>query len=222
MRHARIGFITLASSLLILSSTTVALARQEQESEHSGSGRNSTSSPALRLTSTETATPSPTARTERESQKNSTKGKLEEAKVKVCEVKEKEITTRATQMTTRATTIETKFSTIASRVNVYYKTKLLPEGKTVSTYEALQTDITTKKVAVDTALKAAKADLASFSCTGSDPKGAMTTFRTDMQKVNSALKSYRDAIKNFTKALHQVVGDAAESSASPTPELNEQ
>lgn len=149
------------------------------------------------------------------------KGKLVEAKVKVCKVKEGLITRRSSHLEDRAATIETKFADIATKVDTYYTTKLVPAGKTLSTYDALKADIATKKAAVDAAVSAAKADLTSFSCTGDDPKGAMTSFRTDMQAVNQALKDYRGAIKNFTQALHQLVGDTASPSASETPEASE-
>ena len=96
-----------------------------------------------------------------------------------------------------------------SLVTYSSKAQLLPNvsGKTVSNYDALLADIQTKKSAVSTALQKGKDDFKSFSCTGDNPKGALTQFREDMQLVKQGLKDYRTSIKNLIVAVHSVVGD---------------
>lgn len=136
--------------------------------------------------------------------------KLDDKKLKVCEVKEKVITTREQHLTRLANNIFDKFDKITARVEEFYKTKLVPQGKTISNYDTLVSDIQTKKTAAQDALNSAKADSVDFSCAGDDPKGALKTFRSDMQTVKSALKDYRTAIKDLIVAVKGAV-------PAPTP-----
>ena len=168
-------------------------------------------SPSPEVSATPTASASPEAN----------RGKrLEEAKLRVCKAHEAAIKKRSDQMAERAVKMENKFADIASKVETYYTAKLVPAGKTVANYDALKTDIATKKAVVDTAVAAAKTDVSSFSCDANAPKEAMGTFRKDMQSVDKALKAYRTSIKNLTKALHKAAGDG-EGTASPSPKPSE-
>ncbi len=193
MKHTAIGRAARGAALLLTAAGVITLAPQAYGA----------------------ATATPSASPAAASQQAKSKAKLEEAQLNVCQKREAALVKRSTQMTDRATRVEAKFADIASKVEAYYTTKLVPDGKIVSEYAALKGDIDTKKAAVDTALSVSKVNLASFSCAGDDPKGALTSFRTSMQSVNTALKEYRTAIKNFTKALHQVVGSSSSATASP-------
>ncbi len=97
--------------------------------------------------------------------------------------------------------MQEKFDAIAKRVEDYYISKVVPSGKTVTNYDSLVSEIQNKKQATQTALGKAQTDANSFSCSGNDPKGQLTQFRTDMQTVKSALKDYRTAIKNLIVAV---------------------
>lgn len=133
--------------------------------------------------------------------------------VKVCQVHEKNIKTRLNKLIQLVTTQETRFTAIASRVENRYTTKLAPKEKVVPNYTSLVADITAKKSAVDLSLTKAETDVAGFLCSSADPKSQLTTFRTDMQTVKSALKDYRKSIRNLIVA---VATAAKEPLASPS------
>lgn len=126
----------------------------------------------------------------------------EPGKLRACQAKENGIKNRLTSLNNLATNMESKFTSIANRVEEYYTAKVVPAGKTVPNYDALVSDIQTKKTAVQTALTKTQTDAGTFTCTSNDPKGQLTLFRKDMQAVKSALKEYRTSIKNLTVAVH--------------------
>jgi len=109
---------------------------------------------------------------------------------------------------------ETKFDGVATRVENRYTQKLLPKGKTLSNYDALVADIVAKKAAVDAALSVAKNDVASFSCTASDPKAQLTQHRKDMQTVKAALKDFRKSVRNLVVAVRTLAGEETKSPES--------
>ncbi len=140
------------------------------------------------------------------SQKASAQTRLQDAKLKACQARENGIKNRSAQLARLAKNMEDKFDAIAKRVQDYYTGTVIPSGKTVANYDTLVSDIQTKKTAVQTALTKAQADFSGFSCTSSDPKGAMAQFKDDMQAVKQALKDYRTSIKNLIVAVHSVTG----------------
>ncbi len=137
-----------------------------------------------------------------------------EGKIKACQAREASIKTRMTQLTNLAVTMETKFATISARVEVYYTSKVVPSGKTVSNYDSLVAAIATQKTAVGTTLATAQTVANAFSCTNATPKAQVTKFTEDMKAVKQALKTYRTSIKNLIVAVHSVTG--VENKATPT------
>lgn len=138
-------------------------------------------------------------------------------KIKVCQVQERNIKNRLDSLIKLVTNQENKFTEIATRVENHYTTKLVPQGKILSNYNALVADIAAKKSAVDSVLNTAKTDVAGFSCTTStDPKTDLQKFRKDMQAVKSALKDYRTSIRNLIVAL----GTLSSPKPSESPEAN--
>jgi len=140
--------------------------------------------------------------------------KRDAQKLKTCQVRERNIKTRLDSLIRLVTNQETKFDAIATRVENRYTQKLVPKGKTLGSYDALVADIGAKKAAVDAALNVAKNDVASFSCTASDPKAQLTQHRKDMQAVKAALKDYRKSVRNLVVAVRTLAG---EESKSPEP-----
>lgn len=142
--------------------------------------------------------------------------RLTDAKLKACQAREDSIKKRSDQLTRMATTMLEKFDAIEKKVQDYYTAKVVPSGKTVANYETLVADTQTKKTAVQTALSTAQTNANGFTCTGDDPKGQLTQFRTDMQSVKTALKNYRTSIKNLIVAVRSVTGETNRNT-SPTP-----
>lgn len=135
--------------------------------------------------------------------------------LRVCQVHEKTIINRLNSLTRLVTNQENKFASIAVRVENHYTTKLVPQGKTLSNYNALVEDIASKKMVVDADLAKAKSDASSFSCSASNPKSLLTTFRLDMQTVKQDLKAYRKSIRNLIVAILGLKGQSPSPTAKP-------
>jgi len=128
--------------------------------------------------------------------------RLTENKLRYCQAKEKSIKNRVAGLVRTVNNMLEKFNKIVNRVKEYYTNKVLPSGRSVANYDALVADIETKKALVQEALTKAQTDADGFTCTGDDPKGTLTQFRTNMQAVKTALKNYRTSIKNLIVAIH--------------------
>lgn len=128
-------------------------------------------------------------------------GRLTAARLKACQARENAIKTRSQHLNQLVTTMEEKFDAIAARVEEYYTTKAVPNGKIIANYDALVADIAAKKTAVQTALTKAQNDIAGFRCDINDPKSQMVTYRNDMKGVIQELKDYRTSIKDLIVAV---------------------
>lgn len=162
--------------------------------------------------------PGPTSKPEKSPDTEGRK-RLSELKLKACEAREEVIKKRNENLMSLVVKMVGKFDAIAVRVEEFYTGKLLPKGKVLSNYDALVSEINTKKAILDSALKSVP-DTADFDCSGEDPKGLLTEYRSKMQDVKTALHNYRTSIKNLIVAVHSLVenGDKRESpkpSASP-------
>lgn len=133
-------------------------------------------------------------------------------RVKVCQIHEKTIEKRFNSLSELVENMLAKFDAISARVQKRYTEKLVPDGKTISNYDELLSDITTKKEAVTTALNTAKASSDNFSCDmAANPKEELTAYRKNMQTVKSALKDYRKAIRNLIVAVATASGEKLKS-----------
>ena len=130
---------------------------------------------------------------------------LTEVKLKVCQNRETAIKKRAENLGRLANSMLEKFAAHAQRVEEFYTTKVVPSGKTVANYDSLVADIQTKKAAVQAGVTQAQGSLGSFDCTGNDPKGQLTQYKSNMLAVKSALKDYRTAIKNLIVAIRSAI-----------------
>lgn len=140
---------------------------------------------------------------------------LSQFALRACQARQDAIKTRMMSLTRLATNIEMVFGSIAVRVEDFYTNKVVPSGKSLGNYNALVADIATKKGIADTDLASAESLVNSFSCTSDDPRGLLTNFRLDMQKVKSDLKDYRTSIKNLIVAV-RTLAPAASPEAKPT------
>lgn len=144
--------------------------------------------------------------------------RLGEVALRSCQAREEAVKNRMTSLTNLVSNIEKVFDSIAARVEAFYSDKVVPSGKTVSNYDTLVADISTKKGIVATDLTTAQSLVNSFNCSSDDPKGLLTQFRIDMQKVKSDLKDYRTSIKNLIVAVKKVApSPSPEASESPKP-----
>jgi len=148
------------------------------------------------------------------------KGRLEKNKLRVCQIKEKVITNRSNNMVRHANRLIAVFESIATRIQNYYQTRLVPQGKILPNYNALVLDIQNNKTVVTSLLETVTADIANFACDGEDPKGQLDQFKEDMHAVIAALKVYKKSVRNLTVAVASIRGagdgSATESAAQPS------
>ena len=148
------------------------------------------------------------------------KARLEEAKLRVCRLREKNIVNRSNQMIRHANRMVEVFGSIAARIQNYYLTRLVPQGKTLPNYDVLVSDVQTNKNAIAPLLQALQTDISNFKCDGDNPGGQLTQFRTDIQAVIQGLKAYKTSIRNLIVAVASIRGEtsgnASGSAAAPS------
>ncbi len=128
-------------------------------------------------------------------------GKLTARRLQACQSVSKNITKRSVNLTNQVAEMEKKFTSIAAGVEKYYQQKVVPTGVTLSNYDALVADITTRANAVTPLLTVIQADAADFICTGDNPSAQLKQFSTDMRAVLHALQEYRTGIHNLIVAI---------------------
>jgi len=126
------------------------------------------------------------------------------AKMKSCQARESAVKIRMTQLTKLVTTMETTFDKIAERVQKYYTDKVLPSGRSLTGYDTLVNNISTQKMAIQTALDKANADISIFSCDSENPRALLLQFNTNMKLVKGALKTYRTSITKLIVAIRTI------------------
>lgn len=127
--------------------------------------------------------------------------RLNAAKLKVCERRQANIQKIMNNSRERARKQIDLFTTIAERTEVFYAKK----GKTLSNYDELVAAVTAAKSTAETDLAALPT---TFDCSGGDPKGAASSFKTAHQQLLSDLKAYRQAVKDLIVGVKSVQGDA--------------
>lgn len=135
-----------------------------------------------------------------------------------CQMHAADIKNKLSHILTLTANIETVFDTHATQVENYYTTKVVPNGVTVANYSALVGNIATSKAGVTTALATVQTDVVSFSCSASDPRALLTTFKVNMRSVATALQAYRTSIKNLIVAVRSANGKAnSKNQLTPKP-----
>lgn len=131
---------------------------------------------------------------------------LAEIKVQACVAREANIKNRSDQMAKRAANMEDVFSKIEQRVEEFYQTKLVSQGKTVANYNALVADVTAKSTALTPLIAKAQSDAVSFSCDKDKPADQVLQFNQDMKAVISALETFKKSVVNLIVGVKSVTG----------------
>jgi hypothetical protein len=200
----------LGASLAFLLTLVAAPATVFAEGGTGGSGSGSHSGDDTTETHTTTTTNSNETENETETHNTETRTgsdrslsdnqqhRLDGNKLKVCEKRQTTIKSIMSRSTERAQKQIDLFGTITTRVENFYTSK----GKTLSNYDELVAAVNSAKTQAETDLATLKNT--TFSCDGSDPKGAATAFKTALQKEIQDLKAYRTAVKNLIVGVKSV------------------
>lgn len=141
---------------------------------------------------------------------------------KLCEAHIGLAKTRELALGTRGFLMKSRLDTIVTMVENFYTNKLVPQGKTLSNYGSLVSDVNTKKAAMLPLVDKVKSDSSALTCTNDKANGQFQTFRTDAQVLISAFKAYRQSVITLVKAVRGVAGTSSVSatpSGSTTPEV---
>ena len=132
------------------------------------------------------------------------KGRLDEAKKKVCENRATAIKRLMNQAAEQGTKKLNTFGTYTTRIQEFYSNNTL----VVANYDALVAAVAAKKVAAQTAIATVK-DNTSFDCNAENPVNKINAFNGQVKTMVEALKEYRASIKNLLIAVKQAA-DAAQ------------
>lgn len=142
---------------------------------------------------------------------------LETLKLRACEARQSAITKRSEQIVKRATNQLDVFAKIAQRVQEFYQSKLIPQGKVVANYDSLVADIASSGAAIMPLLAEAEASAAGFSCDKDHPADQVKTFNEDMRAVISGLETYRKSVRNLIVAVRGAAGSLNSATSSALP-----
>jgi|SRR3990167_5442880 len=114
-----------------------------------------------------------------------------------CDVREARVEAIMNRMANRGQRQIELFSTIATRVETFYTDKQL----SVSNYEDLIADISTKKIAAQAAVDDLKDAIPDFQCDTSMTRGAIANFKDEHKAMREALKAFKTAVKDLIVAV---------------------
>lgn len=138
--------------------------------------------------------------------------KLADAKLKACQNREKAINNIMSRLSDRGQKQLDLFTSIATKTETFYAEK----GKALSDYDALLSDVTTKQDAAQTAVDVVKANSVTFKCDGTDPKGAVASFKESLKSEIAALKGYKTSVKNLIVGVKSVQGTTTSTDSKTT------
>lgn len=126
--------------------------------------------------------------------------RLSGARLKTCEARRSAITTIMKNAAERGTNHITLFSTIATRVEGFYKA----QGKALSNYDQLVSDVNAKQAAAQAAVQTVKTADTQFDCNGTNPKATIDVFKAEIKAQVTAMEQYRTAVKNLIVGVKSV------------------
>lgn len=137
-------------------------------------------------------------------------GRLDAAKAQSCQKRQKAVTNIMARIVDRGTKQIGVFDAIATRTETFYSSHNL----SLANYATLVAAVNAAKTKAQTDLAAVKA-ADTFSCTSSDPKGQVITFKTALKLEIADLKAYKTAVKNLIVGVKSVAG-----TTSPSPSVS--
>jgi len=148
-----------------------------------------------------------TAQANAAEKKEAAQTRLADTKLKSCEKRQKTIQNIMARIADRGTKQLDVFNKISERTQAFYVDK----GKTLSNYDALLAEVTTKKAAAEAAVTTIKNSSVEFSCDGENPKGVVDGFKESLKAEIAALKDYKTAVKNLIVGVKSVQGTTSSS-----------
>lgn len=98
-----------------------------------------------------------------------------------------------------------RLSSLTDSVHSYYVNNLVPDGKTISTYNDMLANVSTKKASAEAALTTLKTNVNAFTCQTGDINTQIATYRSDMQKLVTSVREYTAAVKILVAAVRPII-----------------
>jgi len=137
--------------------------------------------------------------------------------IKLCEAHVKVAKLREAALAKRASNMQTRLDKIVTMVEAYYTNKLVPEGKSLATYNSLVSDVATKKAALSPLVTKVQTDAEALTCDGGQAKAQFVTFRTDATSLIAAFKAYRLSVINLVQAVRKASGVSGNLTPTVSP-----
>ncbi len=136
------------------------------------------------------------------------KNRLQANQLQFCEQQSSTISDIMDRSSTRAKNQVTLFSGVATKVENFYTSK----GKTIATYDTLVAAVNSAEVQANTGLATLQSS-GGFSCGGNNPGGIVSTYRANLNTIQTDIKNLRTASRNLIIAVAQAEGYTLSKSA---------
>jgi len=134
--------------------------------------------------------------------------KLGQAKLKLCAAHENAINGILARIANRGSRHLALITSVATRTENFYK----KNGKPLSNYDSLVANVNTTMTAAQSAVNLVKTTSTSFSCSSSDPLGALQQFKDNTLGEVAALQAYKTAVQNLVSGVKTVANTSTEAS----------
>lgn len=142
---------------------------------------------------------------------------------KMCQAHVNNIKNKQLKIAEQGLVMQTRWNAISNGVQKYYTEKLVPNGKTLSNYDALVSDVNAKKEALTPLIDKVKSDSSNLTCDKDQAKTQFDTFKTDWQALLAGIKAYKFSVVALVKGVVSVAGkdsNLVSPSASQGAEVN--
>ena len=121
-------------------------------------------------------------------------------KLEACQSREKAIDNIMSRLSNRGTKQLYVFTTISDRVQTFYHNK----GKVLNNYSELVAAVDEAKISASNAVAKTNETSVTFRCGGTDPRGAVTVFKSVLEIQNQKLQDFKNAVKNLVVEVKSV------------------
>ncbi len=128
-----------------------------------------------------------------------------------CEAHASAINRIMTRAVLRGERIVEVFTNITNRTEAFYVSK----GNTLSTYDVLVADVTSKKTNAQNVLMTLQ-NVGPLDCSAADPKALLKSFRATLKQEIAALKEYKTAVQKLVQGVASVQPDDASENEDAT------
>jgi len=126
----------------------------------------------------------------------------DEVKKSLCERLKERVHVREENLTRLANHLVEVFTSIVARVDEFYQTKLVPQGKTTGNYKTLMAEINANQTILRNKLAELQNTVETTSCDGDNPGFVASVLKDQMHEVIAAMQEYKKSVRNLIVEVH--------------------